>query len=143
MNYHFKKTIIKTSFNKLVLQLKGELYKEGFRILNEVNVQKIFAEDLKIGFRKFTIFNLYHSSFAHGMFMLEPFAPLIVPCNITIQEINIGEVEIIPFNSGELISGTIDNPSLQNLAEEISRRIDLVIQALVPMRKGIPDVILD
>jgi uncharacterized protein (DUF302 family) len=136
----FKKALFRIPFEALTEQLTCELYKEGFIILHTSDLRKVFKENLHVDLRKYKIVSVLNPHLSNEMLKLEFFTGLMLPCIITIQEYNSNdEIEMTVTNPSKWIVQTIDNPSLQNITEEISRRLNLVIELLSRKPAGSPE----
>ena len=142
MAHHFKKTMFRMSFDAVVDQLTWELYKEGFVILYTADIRRIFREELHADLQKYEIMSVMIPHLSNELLKMEPFTGMLQPCTITIRDYNPEEVEVTAANPSEWIVQTIDNPGLQNVAEEISRRLNLVIETLSRRPAGIPDRVI-
>ncbi len=140
MTHVFKKTIIKSSLESLIVQLKEVLAKEGFTITGVTDFQKEFQDRLGTHFKKYKILSVHVPYLSQQMLSFEPLEGVVLPCSITVIEINPGEVEIIPVNATELIARDMQGASLQNLAEEVSRRLERAIHNLEREPTGTPDL---
>lgn len=136
----FKKTIVKIAMEALVEQLKGELAKEGFTITGVTDFQQEFQDKLGTHFKKYKILAVHVPYLSQQMLSFEPLEGVVLPCSVTLIEIHPGEVELIPVNSTALIARDMQDASLQNLAEEVSRRLDRVIKSLEREPSGTPDL---
>jgi uncharacterized protein (DUF302 family) len=141
MTNHFKKSIIRVSFESLVDQLKAELDKEGFEISGTTDFQQVFMDKLSIHFKKYKVLAAHIPHLYQEMMLLASIEGIVLPCNITIVELYPGEVAIVPVNPTELIVSDIQNASLQNLAGEVSRRLALAIHELGRESTGSPDLV--
>lgn len=141
MMNHFRKTTIKTSFDTLVDQMKDILMKEGFVIAGVTDYQQQFRDRMNIHFRKHVILTVYIPMLAYEMLSIAPFEGMVLPCNITMAERYPGEVEIVPVNPTALLVMGIQDASLQNLAEQVSRKLELVIHSLERQSNNMPDIV--
>lgn len=73
---------------------------------------------------------------------ISPFEGIILPCLISVIETHPGEAALVPYNATEFIVREIQNPSLQNLAAEVTRRLNLAIHALEKEQTGNPDLVM-
>lgn len=138
---HFRKTSIKISFDTLVDQMKSALDREGFVVSGETDFQQQFQDRLNIHFRKHVILTVYIPVLIFDMLSIAPFDGMILPCSVTMTERYPGEVEIIPVNPTALLVMVTQDDSLQNLAEQMSRRLDLVIHSLERESTNTPDIV--
>lgn len=141
MTGSFYKTTVKGSFETLVTQLKIALDKEGFAVCGVADFQRAFSVEPTLQFKKYQILSVYIPHLFHEMVMLAPFEGMVVPCNISVIESYPGSIELIPVNPIEIIVRGIQSPSVQNLAEEVSRRMDIVLRALEHESTNTPDMV--
>lgn len=126
----FKKTTIRISIEALLVQLRTELLKEGFIVSCMTDFQQEFMDRLNGHFKKYIIASVHIPFLSQQMLSFTSAQGVVLPCSITMIEAYPGEVEVIPVNTTELIAREMHEAPLQNLAEEVSRRLDLVIHAL-------------
>lgn len=114
----------------LLIQLRTELAKEGFIVSGITDLQHEFMDQLNGHFKKYVIASVHIPYLSQQMLSFTSAQGVVLPCNISMIEPYPGEVEVIPVNTTELIAREMHDASLQNLAEEVTRRLDLVIHAL-------------
>lgn len=73
--------------------------------------------------------------------MMESLTGIVLPCNITLLESSPGEVVVMSVNPTEIMVRDTQNASMQNLAEEVNRRLDVVIASLQRGPANIPDLV--
>jgi len=136
----FNKTFVRISFEALMAQLKDELKKEGFVVSGILDFQQDLQDNLGGYVKKYNILNVHMPYLSQQMLTFALYDGVVLPCSITVIEIRPGEVEIIPANPTALIARNLSDASLQNLAEEVTRRMDLVIQSLERSPMNMPDL---
>jgi uncharacterized protein (DUF302 family) len=136
----FKKTIIRISFEALLIQLRTELDKEGFVISGITDFQKEIQDRLNGHFKKYQILSVHIPYLSQQMLSLSPTEGVVLPCYITVIELQPGVVEVIPVNTSEVIAREMHEASLQNLAEEVSRRLDRVVHMVEHGPTKTPDL---
>jgi uncharacterized protein (DUF302 family) len=141
MMSYLKKTIIRTSFDSLVNQLKVELDKEGFEISGATDFQQVFMDKLNLHFKNYKVLAVHIPLLYQTMMQLAPVEGMVLPCNITIIELYPGKIAVIPVNPVELLADGMQNASLRNVAEAVSRRLDIAIQGLKEGSTNIPDLV--
>ena len=67
MNYFFQKTLFSESFDEAIEKVTGELKKEGFGILTEIDVQATLKNKLDVDFRKYRILGACNPPFAYKL----------------------------------------------------------------------------
>jgi uncharacterized protein (DUF302 family) len=141
MIHNLEKTVIRNSFGAVIEQLKNELGKQGFECGAITDFQKINCISEEAAGRKYSVLSTYMPSLYRDMLVYAPFPGLVLPCMISLVEVNPGVVEILPYNSTEVIMHSIENPRLQNFANEVSHRLSLAISALEKSQISDPDLV--
>ncbi len=128
MSYYFSKKIT-SEFNAAIARVTEELKKEGFGILTEIDVTATLKKKLDVDFRNYRILGACNPPFAYKALLAEPMIGVMLPCNVVVQEIDVGEVEVAavdPLSSMQ----AIQNSQLQAIAGEIREKLKKVIDQL-------------
>ena len=128
MSYYFNKTL-SGDFETVKKQVVAELEKEGFGVLTEIDVQATFKKKLDVDFRKYQILRACSPSFAHKALKTEDKVGTMLPCNVILQEMEDGQIEVAAVNPTASMK-SIDNNELQSIASEIGEKLQKVIAAL-------------
>lgn len=128
MDYTIGKKVNKT-FTGAVEALTEELKKEGFGVITEIDLKEKFKEKLGVDFRNYKILGACNPGLAYKAVQVEPNIGAMLPCNVLVQQKENGEVEIAAINPLNSI-GAIENKQLQSLAQEVSEKLQLVIDRL-------------
>lgn len=128
MAYYFSKEV-PLSFQEAIDAVSKELKTEGFGILTEIDVKETLKKKLDINFRNYRILGACNPPFAYRALLAEPHIGTMLPCNVIVQELDNGTVEVAaidPLSSMQAIT----NRELQPIAEEIRAKLKLVIDRL-------------
>lgn len=128
MTYYFSKTV-EQSFDETVAKVTAELKKEGFGILTEIDVRETLKEKLDVDFRKYRILGACNPPFAYQALQAEDKIGTMLPCNVIVQELSGGEVEVAavdPIASMKAVA----NPELEGIAREVRQKLRGVIDNL-------------
>ena len=106
-----------------------ELQKEGFGVLTEIDVQATFKKKLDVDFRKYQILGACSPSFAHKALTAEDKVGTMLPCNVILQELEDGQIEVAAVNPTASMQA-IENKELKNIASVISDKLQKIIAAL-------------
>lgn len=129
------------AFEAVLDQLKDELYKEGFQIGGITDFQLPLNGEAGVTTAKYKVLAVYNPFLFKEMMLLAPFQGLILPCNVSVIELYPGETALVPYNvTAQTVRG-IHNPSLENLAAEVTRRLELAIHALEREQNKDPDLV--
>ncbi len=128
MSYYFNKTIASDfeSVKKMVIE---ELGKEGFGILSEIDVQKTFKNKLDVDFRKYQILGACNPHFAHKAITAEDKIGTMLPCNVVLQELENGNIEVAAINATASMLA-VENRKVSEIAKQISGKLKKVVDAL-------------
>jgi uncharacterized protein (DUF302 family) len=118
-----------TSFDDAVAKVVSELKKEGFGILTEIDVSGALKKKLEVDFRNYRILGACNPPFAYQALQLEEKIGTMLPCNVIVQEISAGVVEVAAIDPIASMQA-IENPNLRSVAEQVQAKLKKVIAAL-------------
>ncbi|MCL5268609.1 MAG: DUF302 domain-containing protein [Bacteroidetes bacterium] len=121
MTYYFSKTK-NASFEEAVEKVKDELKKEGFGILTEIDVKETLKKKLDVDFRKYRILGACNPPFAHKALMAEDKIGTMLPCNVVVQELSNGVVEIAAVDPVASMQA-VGNSALEGVAKQIQAKL--------------------
>lgn len=125
MSYYFNKTS-NLSFDKAISGVTEELKKEGFGILTDIDVTAVLKQKLNVDFKKYRILGACNPPFAYKALQAEDKIGTMLPCNVIVQEISDGKVEITAIDPLASMQA-VENPALKEIASEISNKLKTVI----------------
>ena len=128
MSYYFSK-VLHTEFGKAVERTVEALKQQGFGIITEIDVKETFRKKLDLDFRNYRILGACNPSLAHEALRLEDKIGTMLPCNVVVQEIAPGTVEIAAIDPVASMQA-VDNPALKRPAVEVQERLRKVVAAL-------------
>jgi uncharacterized protein (DUF302 family) len=128
VRYYFNKTL-NTSFDDAVARVVTELEKEGFGVLTEIDVSEALKKKLDVDFKKYRILGACNPTFAYKALQLEDKIGTMLPCNVIVQEISAGVVEVAAIDPIASMQA-IDNPKLRSVAEQVQAMLKKVIETL-------------
>ena len=128
MTYYFN-TKLSGDFESVKKKVEEELQKEGFGVLTEIDVQATFKKKLDVDFRKYQILGACSPSFAHKALTAEDKVGTMLPCNVILQELEDGQIEVAAVNPTASMQA-IENKELKNIASVISDKLQKIIAAL-------------
>tara|TARA_R110002049_G_scaffold116099_1_gene268413 strand:+ start:12655 stop:13044 length:390 start_codon:yes stop_codon:yes gene_type:complete len=128
MDYYFNKTL-NDDFEKVIERVTEELKKEGFGILTEIDVKETLKKKLDIDFKKYRILGACNPPYAHKALEAEDKIGTMLPCNVIVQEINPGTVEVAAVNPMASMQA-VDNKILAEIASDITDKLEHVIENL-------------
>jgi len=125
MSYYFTK-IVNDSFDEAIAKVTDELKKEGFGILTEIDVKETLKKKLNVDFRRYKILGACNPPSAYMALTAENKIGTMLPCNVIVQEIPGGQVEVTAIDPLASMRA-VENPALKEIASEISRKLKTVI----------------
>lgn len=128
MSYYYD-TKVTSDFDSVKKKVVAELEKEGFGILSEIDVQTTLKKKLDVDFRKYLILGACNAPFAHEALKVESKVGTMLPCNVVLQELQDGQIEVSAVNPTASMQA-IDNKDLADIAKQIGEKLQKVIAAL-------------
>ena len=128
MSYNISKKMDCT-FDEAIQRVTGELKKEGFGIISEIDLKDKFKEKLNIEFRNYKILGACNPALAYAAIEQENKIGTLLPCNILVQEHQTGDVEVSAINPLASM-GAVDNANLQSIAAEVTGKLKSVMERL-------------
>jgi uncharacterized protein (DUF302 family) len=125
VSYYFSKTL-EVPFDEAVERVTEELKKEGFGILTDIDVTATLKKKLDVDFKKYRILGACNPPFAYRALQAEDKIGTMLPCNVIVQEHTEGTVEVSAIDPVASMQA-IQNPKLQDIAEQIQAKLKAVI----------------
>lgn len=127
MSYYFNAKMNQASFEAAVAIVTEELKKEGFGVLTQINVKDTLKEKIGVNFRRYQILGACNPHFAHQALLAEPKLGAFLPCNVVVEELEDGQVEVSMIDPMAMVS-PVSNQELHQLAGEIRERVKRIIE---------------
>jgi uncharacterized protein (DUF302 family) len=128
MSYYFSKTI-NAAFDEAIPKVTDELKKEGFGIITEIDVKETLKKKLNVDFRNYMILGACNPSFAYQALLAEDKIGTMLPCNVIVQELAPGEVEVAAIDPLASMQA-VDNPKLAEVGEQVRVKLKAMIDSL-------------
>lgn len=128
MSYYFSKTL-PVGFDEAVQRATDALKKEGFGIITEIDVTQTLKAKIGVDFRKYRILGACNPKLAHEALQLEDKIGTMLPCNVVVQEMGHGAVEVAAIDPVASMQA-IDNPQLREAAKRVQAMLKQVIESL-------------
>jgi uncharacterized protein (DUF302 family) len=128
MNYYFNKTV-EGNFEDIVQKTIEALKKEGFGVLTDIDVTATLKKKLDVNFKKYRILGACNPPFAFKALQAEDKIGTMLPCNVIVQEIADGEIEVAAIDPIASMQ-SINNPKLEEIASQIQEKLKKVINSL-------------
>jgi uncharacterized protein (DUF302 family) len=128
MSYYFSKTL-KMPFAQAVQHVTDALAAKGFGVLTTIDVRATMRKKLDLDFRPYTILGACNPQFAHKALTSEDKIGTMLPCNVIVQELANGEVEVASVDPVASMA-TVQNPKLAPIADEVRDLLKQVVEGL-------------
>lgn len=104
-------------------KVEAALKAEGFGVLTEIDIQATMKKKLEKDYLPHLILGACNPVFADKVLSVDQHISLMLPCNVTIRELEDQEVEVAVINPLEAMK-PIDNPSIEGYAREVSDKLN-------------------
>ena len=128
MSYYFNKTLA-LPFDEAVERVKAELKKEDFGVLTEIDVRKTLKEKMGVDFRPYRILGACNPPYAYKALMTEDKIGTMLPCNVIVQELGPGRVEVAAIDPLASMAA-VKNEDLGAIGLEVREKLKRVVEAL-------------
>ena len=126
--YYFSKTLNTTFENALDLVIEA-LKTEGFGVLTQINIKDTLKKKIDVDFRKYVILGACNPQLAHQALESEDKIGVLLPCNVILQELPNGEVEVAAVDPITSMS-SVQNEKLGTIAQQVQQKLKNVIKQL-------------
>ncbi len=128
MSYYFSKTL-RLPFEEAVTKVTEDLKKSGFGIITEIDVKETLKKKLNVDFRKYKILGSCNPPYAYKALQAEDKIGLMLPCNVIVQELPGGRVEVAAIDPVASMAA-VNNPQLRSIGEEVRAKLKAVLDNL-------------
>ena len=128
MSYYFSR-MLDIPFDDAIRRVVEELKAEGFGVLTEIDVKATLKVKLGADFRNYRILGACNPPFAYEALKTEDKIGTMLPCNIIVQEMADGGVEVAAIDPIASMQA-VENPSLAPVARQVQAKLQSVIRNL-------------
>lgn len=128
MSYYFLKTI-ESDWESAEQKVTNALKEQGFGVVSRIDMQATLKNKLNVEMNPYLILGACSPKFAHQAVQLENHIGTMLPCNVVVQQTELGKVNVSavdPVASMQAIS----NPNLKTMAGEVQAKLKKVIDNL-------------
>jgi len=119
------------SFEEVKEKVVAALKTQGFGILTEIDVQKIFKDKLDIDFEPYLIMGACNPGFAHLALSADRSIGLLLPCNVVLRQD--GTKVDVSIQDPEVMFSVVEigvNSDLAELPQEAKQRLQIALKSL-------------
>ena len=128
MSYYFSKTL-QMPFDEAITLVTESLKAEGFGVMTTIEMHTKLKEKLGVDIQKYTILGACNPPFAYKALQAENKIGTMLPCNVIVQEIGGGKVEVAAVDPVESMKA-IENPALGDVANQVRALLKKVVDNL-------------
>jgi uncharacterized protein (DUF302 family) len=128
VSYYFNK-VLALDFEAAVEKVTRTLKDQGFGVITEIDVTKTLKNKIGVEFRPYRILGACNPSLAYEALKLEDKVGTMLPCNVIVQELAPGQVEVAAIDPVKSMAA-IDNQGLLTKAQIVAERLEKVIRSL-------------
>lgn len=128
MSYYIAKTLT-SDIDEAIARVIESLKAEGFGVLTQVDVKATLQQKIGVEFRPYRILGACNPTLAHKALEAEDKIGVMLPCNVIVQDIGGGRIEVAAVNPLAAM-GQIENPALASIAMDVSDRLTRVVSGL-------------
>ena len=128
MTYHFSK-VVDLPFDAAVAATTAALKNHGFGVLTQIDVKDTLNKKIGVDFRPYVILGACNPKLAYEALTLEDKIGTMLPCNVIVQDLGEGMVEISAVDPVASMAA-IDNPKLANIAATVQAKLREVVASL-------------
>ena len=114
------------TFEQAIDRVRAALAEEGFGVLTEIDVTATLKKKLDVDFRNYRILGACNPPFAYKALQTEDKIGTMLPCNVVVQQLSDGEVEIAAIDPVASMQA-VDNPALKPIAQQVREKLELVV----------------
>lgn len=122
-------TTLQVDYATALQKVTDALKTEGFGVLTEIDVKETLKKKLDVDFHPYKILGACNPTLAYRALNAAPEVGLLLPCNVTVSEVEAGRVQVSIIDPLMMMS-VVDGAALQPIAQEAWERLNRVIAAL-------------
>lgn len=116
-------------FDKAIQHVSDALAAKGFGVLTTIDVQATMKKKLNVECRPYTILGACNPDFAHKALQIEGMIGTMLPCNVVVQEISEGLIEVSAVDPVASMMA-VKNPKLAAIAGDVKDQLQQVVSGL-------------
>jgi uncharacterized protein (DUF302 family) len=128
MNAFFSK-ITDMAFDNAIVHVTAILKEHGFGIISDIDVRETLKKKIDVDFRPYRILGACNPVFAHKALLADDKAGIMMPCNVIVQQLEDGKVEITIVNP-DVAAGALKNKELEDFACEVTKELRQVYRKI-------------
>ncbi|MCP4229005.1 MAG: DUF302 domain-containing protein [bacterium] len=127
MNYYISKKV-GLNYEDAVVAARKALADEDFGVITEIDVTATLKKKIDVDFRDYIILGACHPRHAHEALLAEDKIGVMLPCNVVVQELDDGTVEVAAMDPAMMTE--LGNEALSEVAETVREKLKKVVEAI-------------
>ena len=128
MSYYLAKTV-SMPFDEAVARATEALKQEGFGIITEIDIRDTLKAKIGVDFRPYRILGACNPALAHEALQIEDKVGTMLPCNVIVQELTPGRVEVAAVDPVASMQA-IDTPTLAEKARTVRSKLESAVSRI-------------
>jgi len=117
------------SFEDAIEKVTGELKKEGFGVLTEIDIKSTFKKKLDVDMNKYVILGACNPNYAFNALKEDSKLGVFLPCNVIVEEQDNGDIEVSAVDPiASMLS--VKNEKIEVFAKDVLEKLERVIANL-------------
>ena len=126
---YYMATRLQASFEEAIARTEAALKIEGFGVISRIDIRETLKSKINVDFRPYMILGACNPVLAHEALQLEDKVGTMLPCNVVVQQVEAGEIEVAAIDPVASMQ-SIENPDLKKAAAAVREKLARVIAAL-------------
>jgi len=122
MEYYHLKKINNTTVEAIRPKVEEALKTEGFGVLTEIDIKATMKKKLDKDYLPHVILGACNPVYADKVLSIDPHISTMLPCNVTLRQLETGEIEIAIINPVAAM-GAIGNTNIEIHAKEVNEKL--------------------
>jgi uncharacterized protein (DUF302 family) len=123
------KAQLKMPFDDAIQRTTEALKAEGFGVITDVDIKATFKSKLDVDFRPYRILGACNPKLAHSALSSDAEVGMLLPCNVTVAEVEEGVVEVSAVNPLKMLD-IVSSEAVHEVAKDAYERLTRTISAL-------------
>lgn len=129
MKYYINKTLEAQSFSGVKEKVTAALKEQGFGVLTEIDIQATMKKKLDKDYLPTVILGACNPGFADKVLTIDPNMSAMLPCNVTVRELENGKIEISAIDP-EAAMVPVGKDEIKPLAKEVKEKLAKAVEAV-------------
>jgi len=127
MSYYISKKLEGVAFDTAKERVVSALQAEGFGVLTEIDIKATMKKKLDKEYLPHIILGACNPVYADKVLQQDQHMSTLLPCNVTVRELEAGGVEITAIDPTTAMS-PVNNKNIEPLAAEVREKLRRVLE---------------